>query len=132
MAKAPAAAPQASSMVGNVKIETGVSLPPVTRGFGASKEPNPYIEVLDKMQVSADPNKLQSFFIEAKAPDSITDPGEKTKAANEEARKTANRMSGLIRRLYGENTEKGFALRKVTENGKTGVRIFCVKPEAKS
>jgi hypothetical protein len=110
------------------KIEEGVELPAKERGFKEGKS-SPYADNMKAMLVT---DKIQSFFIDAESgvPASITTPDERGKAAKDEARKISNRVSGLARRLQKADASKAYTLRVRTENGKLGVRVYCIKPEA--
>lgn len=112
------------------KIDTGVALPPIQRLQGA--QASPYSVAMKAMALGKDDKALQSFFIPADVPATITDPAEREKAAKDEARKISNRVSGIARRLSEEKDASGkqyaFAIRSRQEDGKIGVRVYRVAP----
>lgn len=113
-------------------VETGIELPPVSR-LNAGRGASPFLAPVQALKLSTDPKKLQSFFIPAEIAANITDETEKAKAYKESARKIANRISGLTRRLTKANPTETYAIRSMTNAaGIPGVRVFRVKAEPKA
>lgn len=134
MAKAAAtAASNPAPVASPFTVETGVDLPAIVRAVGRAT--SPYAPVMSSLQLPSpyDAKKLQSFFVAASAPDSVTDPAEKSKAFKEDARKIANRVSGIARRLVkGKEAELAYAIRTGTWNGQYGVRVYRVQATPKT
>lgn len=127
MAKAATAA-----VANDFQIETGIELPPISR-LNAGRGESPFAKPLKALQLSADPKKLQSFFVAAAIGANIADPAEQTKAYKESARKIANRISGLTRRFTKADPSEVYAIRTMTNTkGQLGVRVFRVKAEPKA
>lgn len=114
------------------KIETGVALPAITRGIGGGTS-SPYAVAMKALELSADPKKLQSFYVPCDAvPATVTGEDEKAKWLKENARKIANRISGVSRRITKDDSGVAFAIRSMPGKDGTGmgVRVFRVAPKA--
>lgn len=129
------AAPATASTNG-FSIETMGPPPATTRGFGSTREPSPFLEVMRKMAPPSGDN-YSTFFVPVQIADSITDPKEQEKARKDEARKVQNRISSVSRRLSKENPDSvAFAIRSTHQvhgdtNSPYGVRVWRVNPTVK-
>lgn len=125
---APAAPPPL--VLGGFQIDFGVPLP-ASRRFASDGKDNPIRTAMDGLP-APDGERVASFFLAAEVADTITDATERAKAARDNARKTANRLSTLVRRIVKADPSKAFAIRSVEEHGKIGIRVYRVAPAAKA
>lgn len=109
-------------------IRFGDAPAPIERKIGGEK--SPYATAMEDMP-APNGNQFANFFVPVPQPDAaITDAGERAKAFNENARKLANSLSGLSRRITKKDATKAFALRKKDENGVLGVVVYRINPSA--
>tara|TARA_R100000687_G_scaffold81788_1_gene79468 strand:+ start:384 stop:785 length:402 start_codon:yes stop_codon:yes gene_type:complete len=124
MAKEPtttAAAPK-KVKVGGFEFETGLSVPPMTRGGTRSSET---ADKLKAMPVGA------SFLEPVEVPESIKDSDERAKVFKEKARTVSNRLSGAIRRFKKNNPGFEFNMRTVNDDSMGhGVRVWRIEDTA--
>lgn len=107
------------------KIEMGEAPPAIQRLVGGAK--SPYSDFMKAMPAPKN-GKYSQFFIPTEVPATITDAAEREKAGKDAARKIANRVSGVARRITKEDATVAYAIRTRVENGVHGVRVYRTDP----
>lgn len=79
---------------------------------------------------ASDPTQYASFFVVAAVPETISDAGEREKAAKDACRKLSNQFASIARRVKRDAPDKDFAFRtQKDESGQWGLLVVRTNPE---